>query len=71
VLGDNAVNAAYDRDLPDAVLTVIREAGKYAEGKAIRIEIKPKTISRSRRNSSPSNWQTEIPWTPSVRSAQE
>jgi hypothetical protein len=42
VLGDKAVQAAYDSNLPDSVLAIIREARKYAEGKAIRIEIRNK-----------------------------
>jgi len=42
VLGDKAVQAAYVSDLPDSVLAAIREARKYAEGKAVRIEIRNK-----------------------------
>ncbi len=41
-LGEKAVKAAHDSPLPDSILTVIDEAKKYAEGRAVRIEIKSK-----------------------------
>ncbi len=41
-LGERAVKAAQGSTLPDSVLTVIDGAKKYAEGKAVRIEIKNK-----------------------------
>jgi len=34
--------AAHDSPLPGSILTVIDEAKKYAEGRAVRIEIKNK-----------------------------
>jgi hypothetical protein len=42
VLGEKAVRAAHDSNLPDSVLTVIDEAKKYAEGRGVRIEIRNK-----------------------------
>lgn len=42
VLGDNAVNAAHDSGLPESVLSMIDSAQKYAEGRAIRMEIRNK-----------------------------
>jgi hypothetical protein len=39
-LGDKAVKAALDSKLPANVLTLIREAKRYAEGTAVRIEVK-------------------------------
>jgi hypothetical protein len=41
-LGEKAVKAAHDIPLADSILTVIDEAQKYAEGRAVRIEIKSK-----------------------------
>ena len=38
-LGEKAVKAAHDSPLPDSILTVIDEAKKYTEGRAVRIEI--------------------------------
>jgi len=42
VLGEKAAKAAHDGNLPDSALTIIDEAKKYAEGRAVRIEIKNK-----------------------------
>ena len=42
VLGEKAVKSAHDSPLPDSILAVIDEAKKYAEGRAVRIEIKNK-----------------------------
>jgi hypothetical protein len=39
-LGDKAVKAAKASDLPKPVLKLISEAKKYAEGTAVRIEVK-------------------------------
>lgn len=39
-LGERAVNAAHESHLPDSVLTMIDSARKYAEGRAVRIEIR-------------------------------
>jgi hypothetical protein len=39
-LGDKAVKAALHSDLPARVLKIIREAKRYAEGTAVRIEVK-------------------------------
>ena len=36
VLGEKAVRAARDSDLPDSILTTIDEARKYAEGRGVR-----------------------------------
>jgi len=41
-LGEKAVQAAHDSHLPGSILTVIDEAKKYAEGRAVRIEVKTK-----------------------------
>ena len=40
VLGDKAVAAARQSDLPQSVIKIINEAKRYAEGTAIRFEIK-------------------------------
>ncbi|HXR45848.1 MAG TPA: DUF3788 domain-containing protein [Candidatus Limnocylindrales bacterium] len=40
VLGDKAVAAARQSDLPPGVIKIINEAKRYAEGTAVRIEIK-------------------------------
>jgi hypothetical protein len=42
VLGEKAVKAAHGSRLPDSVLTIIDGAKKYAEGRAVRIEIRNK-----------------------------
>lgn len=39
-LGEKAVRAAHDGSLPHSVLACIDEAKKYAEGRAVRLEIK-------------------------------
>jgi hypothetical protein len=41
-LGEKAVEAAHDASLPASFLTIIDEAKKYAEGRAVRVEIKNK-----------------------------
>jgi hypothetical protein len=41
-LGEKAVKAAHQSDLSDSVLTIIDEAKKYAEGRAVRIEVRTK-----------------------------
>jgi hypothetical protein len=41
-LGEKAVKAAHDSGLPDEVLSLIDEAKKYAEGRAVRLEIRNK-----------------------------
>lgn len=43
-LGEKAAKAAHDSALPESILTVIDEAKKYAEGRAVRIEIKSKRV---------------------------
>lgn len=40
VLGEKAVKAAHGSTLPDSVLAIIDGASKYAEGRAVRIEIR-------------------------------
>jgi hypothetical protein len=42
VLGEKAVTAAREGGLPDHTLEVIDEAKKYAEGRAVRIEVRRK-----------------------------
>ncbi len=42
-LSDKAVKAAMADDLPAAILKTIREAKKYAEGTAVRIEVRAAT----------------------------
>jgi hypothetical protein len=42
VLGEKAVKLAQDSKLPDAVLSVINSAKKYAEGRAVRLEVRNK-----------------------------
>jgi hypothetical protein len=42
VLGDKAVKAVYETPMPKLVLSDIEGAKKYAEGRAIRIEVKSK-----------------------------
>jgi len=39
-LGEKAVNAAHESDLPATVLTVIDNSKKYAEGRGVRLEIR-------------------------------
>jgi len=41
-LGEKAVKAAHERALPASTLKLIDEAKKYAEGRAVRIEVKSK-----------------------------
>lgn len=41
-LGEKAVKAAHGSTLPDSILTVIDEAKKYAEGRAVRVEVRNK-----------------------------
>ena len=44
-LGDKAVAAARQSDLPQGIIKIINEARRYAEGTGVRIEIKkPKDI---------------------------
>jgi hypothetical protein len=42
VLGEKAVRAIRDSNLPDPVLAAIDKAKKYPEGRAVRIEIRSK-----------------------------
>lgn len=42
-LGERAVKAARAAGLPEAILGVIRDAKKYAEGRAVRIEVRKKS----------------------------
>ncbi len=39
-LGEKAVNAAHESDLPASVLGVIDSAKKYAEGRGVRLEVR-------------------------------
>ena len=39
-LGEKAVNAAHQDDLPASVLKVIDSATKYAEGRGVRLEVR-------------------------------
>ena len=41
-LGEKAVKAAHSSDLPASILELIDNAKKYAEGRAIRLEIRSK-----------------------------
>jgi hypothetical protein len=41
-LGEKAVNAAHESDLPASVLATIDSATKYAEGRGVRIEVRTK-----------------------------
>lgn len=41
-LGERAVKAAHAGNLPESALTIIDTATKYAEGRAIRIEVRTK-----------------------------
>ena len=40
VLGDKAVKAAHESDLPKFILDLIDSARKYAEGRGIRLEVR-------------------------------
>ncbi len=42
VLGERAVKAAHESDLPDSVLAMIDSARRYVEGRGVRIEVKSK-----------------------------
>ena len=42
VLGEKAVKAAHDTTLAKSVIAIIDEAPKYAEGRAVRLEIRNK-----------------------------
>ena len=42
VLGEKAVKAARDSRLPGSILEVIDKAKKYAEGRAVRLEVRNK-----------------------------
>ena len=39
-LGEKAVSAAHQGDLPESLLEVIDNAQKYAEGRAVRLEVR-------------------------------
>ena len=39
-LGEKAVKAAHESDLPISVLKVIESAKKYAEGRGVRLEVR-------------------------------
>jgi hypothetical protein len=39
-LGEKAVNAAHEDDLPDSVLKIIDNAKRYAEGRGVRLEVR-------------------------------
>ncbi len=39
-LGEKAIKAAYDSDLPTSILKVIEGAKKYAEGTGVRLEVR-------------------------------
>lgn len=47
VLGEKAVKAAHKSDLPDSVLAVTDGERKYAEGRAVRIEVRTKEDLRN------------------------
>jgi hypothetical protein len=42
VLGEKAVKAAHESDLPEPVLTMMDSATKYVEGRGVRIEVRTK-----------------------------
>jgi len=42
VLGEKAVKAAHNSDLPDSVLALIDNARRYAEGRGVRVEVRTK-----------------------------
>jgi hypothetical protein len=46
-LGEKAVKAAHDSDLPISVLKVIDSAKKYAEGRGVRLEVRSATDVRN------------------------
>jgi hypothetical protein len=46
-LGEKAVKAALSADLPESILSIIADAKKYAEGRAVRLEIRNKGDVRS------------------------
>jgi hypothetical protein len=46
-LGEKAVRAAHESDLPASVLKIIDEAPKYAEGRGVRLEIRTAEDVRS------------------------
>lgn len=46
-LGEKAVKAAHESDLPASVLKLIDEAPKYAEGRGVRLEIRTKADVRA------------------------
>jgi hypothetical protein len=39
-LGEKAVKAAHESDLPASVLEIIDSAKKYAEGRGVRLEVR-------------------------------
>jgi hypothetical protein len=39
-LGEKAVEAAHESDLPDSILKIIDTAKKYAEGRGVRLEVR-------------------------------
>ncbi len=41
-LGEKAVKAAHESGLPESVLNIINGARKYAEGRAVRVEVRTK-----------------------------
>jgi hypothetical protein len=50
VLGEKAVKACHDNDLPADILAMIGSARKYAEGRGIRIEVRnKKTVAAVKR----------------------
>ena len=46
-LGQKAVDAAHQSDLPAAVLEVVDSSQKYAEGRAVRLEVRSERDVRS------------------------
>ena len=42
-LGEKAVKAAHAGPLPSSILAIIDEAPRYAEGRAVRVEVKTKS----------------------------
>jgi hypothetical protein len=42
VLGEKAVKAAHESELPEALLALIDSAPKYPEGRGVRIEVRTK-----------------------------
>ncbi len=41
-LGEKAVQAAHQSDMPDSVLSIIDSARKYAEGRGVRLDVRSK-----------------------------